>query len=68
MKFYKPHERCLSCVNFMHDHKTLENIFPTVLLLSSMQGSTRGKQGFCKVHDRFLNSNAVCEDFKEVRD
>jgi len=63
--------RCKLCRYFQESPFTFEKIFPSVIVLSSGFGSTKGGQGLCSLKncmvleydacDRFLLSNKLLE-------
>ena len=54
---------CQSCRYFEDDPHELERLFPSILILSSTYGSTRGDSGVCSVRDTFQYPEAACEAF-----
>ena len=58
---------CGQCRFFVDDPHRLERIFPGILVLSSMYGSSRGDSGICTVRETFQAPESGCEQF-EVRD
>jgi hypothetical protein len=58
-------ERCGCCAHFVDDPRELERSLPGITILSSAWGSTRGDQGLCGLHDRFLQPVMSCPRFVE---
>jgi hypothetical protein len=54
---------CGACVHFSDDPRALEQTFVGMTILSSAWGDTRGDQGLCKLHDRFLQPVMRCPAF-----
>jgi len=54
---------CKKCRHFRDDPFELEKMFPSILILSSTYGSTRGSAGVCRIHETFHNPEPACSDF-----
>ncbi|RLE29536.1 MAG: hypothetical protein DRJ61_14315 [Acidobacteria bacterium] len=54
---------CKKCRHFRDDPLELEKMFPSILILSSTYGSTRGNAGVCWIHETFHNPEPACPDF-----
>jgi hypothetical protein len=54
---------CRFCRHFRNDAKFLEAAFPGLTAMSSAAGSTRGDDGICLLHDRYLGARSSCADF-----
>lgn len=59
---------CARCRYFSNDVATLEKALPGIYSLSSPRGSTRGDDGICLKHDRYLSSHATCAAFAPAGD
>jgi len=59
--------RCAACVHFRDDAAFLEQSFRGLNALSSVHGSTRGDDGVCQRHDRYVSARGGCRDFQESR-
>lgn len=53
---------CGSCVHFRNDPAYLEALFASLAALGSADAATRGEDGHCRRHDRYLG--AGCGDFR----
>jgi hypothetical protein len=58
--------RCASCVHFRNDPAFLETAFKGLTSLSSGYGSTRGDDGICLKHDRYLSARASCGQYSAI--
>jgi len=58
---------CGNCRYFVDDPVAIENALPGLLALSSAQGDSRGDQGLCEVHDRYLMPHMTCDRFAARR-
>ena len=58
--------RCASCVHFRNDAAFLETAFKGLTSLSSGYGSTRGDDGICLKHDRYLSARASCVQYSAI--
>lgn len=58
---------CISCVHFRNDPAFLERTFAGLTSLSSGYGSTRGDDGICLLHGRYLSASAFCIKFSNSR-
>ncbi len=56
-------EQCLSCRHFRNDPAYLETVFRGLSSLGSGYGSTRGDDGLCLRHDRYLTAHSWCAEF-----
>ncbi len=54
---------CKKCRHFRDDPHDLEKMFPSILILSSTYGSTRGHAGVCRIHETFHNPEPACPNF-----
>lgn len=54
---------CRTCRYFRDDPLDLEQMFPSILILSSTYGSTRGRAGICEVSKAFHDPEPACPDF-----
>ncbi len=54
---------CARCRYFRNDVASLEQAMPGIYSLSSPRGSTRGDDGICVRHDRYLSAHATCQAF-----
>ena len=55
--------RCSSCAHFRNDPAFLEQAFAGLTSLGSGYGSTRGNDGICLLHDRYLSARSSCAKF-----
>ncbi len=56
--------QCSDCQHFVDDPAELERALPGLLILSSAQGDSRGDQGICLAHERFLLPTMTCDRFE----
>ena len=54
---------CKTCRHFCDDPFELEKLFPSILILSSTYGSTRGPAGICAIDQTFHDPEPACADF-----
>lgn len=59
-----PQECCSNCTYFRNDPEFIELTFAGLGSLSSARGSTRGDDGICLRHDRYLSARASCGAFR----
>jgi hypothetical protein len=59
-----PQGCCSNCAYFRNDAEFIERTFPGLGSLSSAHGSTRGDDGICLRHDRYLSAHSSCEAFR----
>jgi len=55
--------RCGSCLHFRNDPAFLEAAFKGLTSMSSGYGSTRGEDGICLLHDRYLSARSSCAKY-----
>ncbi|RLB52682.1 MAG: hypothetical protein DRI34_14380 [Deltaproteobacteria bacterium] len=51
---------CAGCRYFLDDAEQLEREFPGILILSSAGGDTRGDQGLCRLHEKWVLPRFTC--------
>lgn len=56
-------EHCLTCVNFRNAPTALEAALPGLNSLSSANNASRGDDGLCRKHERFVGPTAHCADY-----
>ncbi len=59
--------KCRHCRHFRNDAAYLESAFPGLTSMSSGYGSVRAEDGICLVHDRYLNAESSCPQFRSRR-
>ena len=59
-----PNAQCGNCRFFIDDPVAIERALPGLLALSSGQGDSRGDQGLCEIHDRYLVPRMTCTRFE----
>jgi len=55
---------CAACLYFRNDAAALEAAFPGLNSLSSARNATRGDDGLCRRHDRYLSARGCCDAFE----
>ena len=56
--------RCLDCMSFVADPRRIERGMAGLSSLGSAHGSSRGDDGFCVFHDRYVTAWARCPRFR----
>jgi len=56
--------RCASCIHFRNDARALEAAIPGLTALSSADNASRGEDGLCLQHGRYLSARAWCDEFR----
>ncbi len=55
---------CAGCAHLVDDPAEFESALPGILILSSGQGSSRGDQGLCQIHEQLVTPNMSCDVFR----
>jgi hypothetical protein len=55
---------CRECLHFEDDPQRLEQLWPTILILSSTYGAARGDSGVCRLRDLFQLPEPGCGEFE----
>ena len=55
---------CAWCREFVDDPDVIERELPALLILSSGYGDSRGDQGVCAVHQRWVTPALSCAEFR----
>ena len=55
---------CAACAFFRNDAAALEAAFPGLNSLSSAHNATRGDDGLCRRHDRYLSARGCCDEYE----
>jgi hypothetical protein len=66
MTFVRPAARqpcCGLCRHFLDDPQALERLWPTLCILSSAYGDSRGDQGLCRLFQQMAAPRLACPQF-----
>lgn len=55
---------CRVCRHFVDDCSSLEEMFPAVVILSSVHGCARGESGVCGVRGTYQDPEPACDAFE----